>query len=158
MKTNRLYGILAVILLFTFGGYAQDNYTITLRCVTDGINQENVAQKCRFDGQADGITTKDFVYPPAPDAYVPVGADVTWEAVGTSGEIINVVRIGWLNREGSTNVFDQNNPNADVPEGGDKITRRTERAGNFAYSISIVIPSISRGVLTIDPVLKVGGQ
>ena len=145
MKTNLHYKLLAVLLLFTFGAKAQIDHTITLRCETEGINADNVTTKCRFDGQGDE-STKDFTYD------VTVGDSITWNAEGTEGERINVVRIGYLS---GAQVFDWTEKGP--PEGAGSVNGTTRREGNFTYSISIVIPGISEGVLTIDPIIKVGG-
>lgn len=148
MKTNRLYGMMAALLMIAFGAYAQEaeEHEIKLICETEGINEENVAEKCRFEGQGTQ-STKDFLYE------MSVGDTVTWEAAGSNGERINVVRIGYLS---GARVFDWDEKGASSNAPG-RVSGTPNNTGEFVYSISIVIPSVSSGALTIDPVLRVGG-
>ena len=145
MRTNRLYGLLAALLLFTFAGYAQD-VTVKLICNLNGLNERNIENLCRFDGQPNDVRTKDY------EVEITQNQTIEWVAESTDGTAIPIVRVEYVR---GTNAFQDKElpPNAQGRVRGRPV-RITPRDNPMIYSITIE-PDPDGGRLVLDPILRV---
>jgi hypothetical protein len=160
MKINQkhLFLLLLCFSLFSPGLRAQEEHVITLEVNTADIENPNVNDFCRFQGQDPEVSNEDYTI----DARV--GDIVIWRGVSTSAPDTDVVEIRAINHQGDQggrDIFGQNVLRGENGQVIGTILNTTEEGTEYKYLLQFWVYNNGTrrgGTFNIDPRIRVIGQ
>jgi hypothetical protein len=159
MKSRNSYHLLAVLCfsLFSTGIQAQEEHVITLEVNTAAIENPNVNDFCRFQGQAPEVSNEDYTLEAR------VGDVVIWRGISISSpdDIVEIRAINHQGDQGGRDIFGQNQLQGENGQVTGRILNTTEEGTEYKYLLQFWVYNNGTrrgGTFNIDPRIRVISQ
>ena len=159
MKMNKHHFLLALLCfsLFFAGLRAQEEHVIILEVNTAEIENPNVNDFCRFQGQDPEVSNEDYTIEAR------VGDIVIWRGVSTSSpdDVVEIRAINHQGDRGGRDIFGQNVLQGENGQVLGTILNTTEEGADYKYLLQFWVYNNGTrrgGTFNIDPRIRVIGQ
>ncbi|MCO5724051.1 hypothetical protein [Robiginitalea marina] len=159
MKLSNPFRLLTVLCfcLFSTGIQAQEEHVITLEVNTAAIENPNVNDFCRFQGQEPEVSNEEYTIEAR------IGDTVIWRGISTSSpdDVVEIRAINHQGDRGGRDIFGQNQLQGENGQVIGTIVNTTEEGTEYKYMLQFRVYNNGTrrgGTFNIDPRIRVVGQ
>jgi hypothetical protein len=159
MKISNPFRLLTVLCfcLFSTGIQAQEEHVIILEVNTAAIENPNVNDFCRFQGQEPEVSNEEYTIEAR------VGDTVIWRGISTSSpdDVVEIRAINHQGNRGGRDIFGQNQLQGENGQVIGTIVNTTEEGSEYKYMLQFRVYNNGTrrgGTFNIDPRIRVIGQ